>query len=184
MNQEKSEKDQDSEEVEPEVAEEDIGALKQSLAEEKERAEGYLANWQRAQADFINYKRRSEQEQGEIVKFANASLMSSLLPILDDLERAFTSIPSQLARLTWADGIRLIERKLQATLEAQGLSPIKALGEPFDPKFHEAAVHGKGKEGIVVEELQKGYKLHDKVIRPAMVVVGNGEKETEEKKEE
>ena len=108
--------------------------------------------------------------------------MFSLLPILDDLDRAFSSIPPHLARLTWADGIRLIERKLQASLEMQGLSSIKALGEPFDPKFHEAAMHGKGKEGIVIEELQKGYKLHDRVIRPSMVVVGNGEEE--EKKEE
>jgi len=181
MGQDESEKEQTSE-VEPEVTEaEDVGALKQSLAEEKAKAEGYLANWQRAQADFINYKRRSEQEQEEVIKFANASLMLTLLPILDDLERAFTSVPPHLARLTWVDGIRLIERKLQACLEAQGLSPIKAVGEPFDPRFHEAAIHGKGKEGIVIEELQKGYKLHDRVIRPAMVVVGNGE---EEKKEE
>jgi len=175
-----SEKDQGNEEVEPEVAEEDAEALKKALTEEKEKAEGYLANWQRAQADFINYKRRSEQEQKEIIKFANASLMFNLLPILDDLERAFTSIPPHLAKLTWVDGIRLIERKLQASLEVQGLSPIKALGEPFDPKFHEAAMHSKGKEGIVIEELQKGYKLHDRVIRPAMVVVGNGEEETKE----
>ena len=181
MAQDESEEGLNSE-AEPEVVEEDIGALKQSLAEEKAKAEGYLANWQRAQADFINYKRRSEQEKEEISKFANASLMFSLLPILDDLERAFSSIPSHLARLTWSDGIKLIERKLKATLEAQGLSQIKALGEPFDPKFHEAAMHGKGKEGIVVEELQKGYKLHDRVIRPSMVVVGNGEEE--EKKEE
>jgi len=169
--------------VEQEEAEvEDIEALKQALAEEKEKAEGYLANWQRAQADFINYKRRSEQEKEEIGKFANAMLMLNLLPVLDDLERAFASIPPHLARLTWVDGIRLIERKLQASLEAQGLSPIKALGEPFDPKLHEAAMHAKGKEGIVIEELQKGYKLQDRVIRPAMVVVGNGEEE--EKKEE
>ncbi len=181
MEQEESEEGLTSE-VEPEVAEEDIGTLKQSLAEEKAKAEGYLANWQRAQADFINYKRRSEQEREEVSKFANASLMFSLLPILDDLERAFTSIPPHLTQLTWVDGIRLIEHKLQASLEVRGLSPIKALGEPFDPKFHEAAMHGKGKEGIVIEELQKGYKLHDRVIRPAMVVVGNGEEE--EKKEE
>ena len=169
--------------VEQEEAEvEDIEALKQALAEEKEKAEGYLANWQRAQADFINYKRRSEQEKEEISKFANAVLMGSLLPILDDLERAFISIPPHLAKLTWVEGIGLIERKLQASLEAQGLSPIKALGEPFDPKLHEAAMHSKGKEGMVIEELQKGYKLQDRVIRPAMVVVGNGEEE--EKKEE
>ena len=101
--------------------------------------------------------------------------MLNLLPILDDLERAFTSIPPRLAKLSWVDGIRLIERKLRAILEAQGLSPIKALGEPFDPTLHEAVRQDKGKEGIVVEELQKGYKFHDRVIRPSKVVVGNGE---------
>ena len=172
-----------TEEVEAEVAEvEDIEALKQALAEEKAKAETNLAGWQRAQADFINYKRRNEQEKEEISKFANTTLMLSLLPILDDLDRAFTSIPPRLDRLSWVDGIRLIERKLQATLEAQELSQIKTLGEPFDPNLHEAAMQGKGKEGIVIEELQKGYKLHDRVIRPAMVVVGTGE--TEEEKEE
>jgi molecular chaperone GrpE len=169
--------------VEAEVTEvEDIEALKQALAKEKEKVEANLAGWQRAQADFINYKRRSEQEKEEISKFASSGLMLSLLTVLDDLERAVTSIPPRLTKLGWVDGIRLIERKLWATLEAQGLSPIKALGEPFDPYFHEAVMQGKGKEGIVVGELQKGYKLHDRVIRPARVVVGNGEED--EKKEE
>ncbi len=169
-------------EVKQELTEvEDIETLKKILAEEKEKAEGYLANWQRAQADFINYKRRSEQEKEEIGRFANAVLMLNLLPVLDDLERALASIPPKLVGFTWVEGISLIERKLRASLEAQGLSHIKALGEPFDPELHEAAMHGKGKEGIVVEELQKGYKLHDRVVRPTMVVVGNGE---EEKKEE
>ncbi|MDH5695102.1 MAG: nucleotide exchange factor GrpE [Dehalococcoidia bacterium] len=173
--------EEQNKEVEPEVAEvEDIETLKKVLAEEKEKAESYFANWQRAQADFINYKRRSEQEKEEISKFANSILMLNLLPILDDLERAFASVPPKLAKLSWVDGIKLIERKLWASLEAQGLSQIKALGEPFDPNFHEAAMHAKGKEGIVIEELQKGYKLHDRVIRPAMVVVGNGEEEEKE----
>ncbi|MCL0094521.1 nucleotide exchange factor GrpE [Dehalococcoidales bacterium] len=168
-------------EVEQEVTEvEDVETLKKALAEEKEKAKGYLASWQRAQADLINYKRRSEQEKEEISQYANAILMANLLPILDDLERAFTAMPSHLAQLSWVDGIRLIERKLRASLEAQGLFPIKAKGEPFDPKFHEAVMHSKGKEGIVIEELQKGYKLHHRVIRPAMVVVGNGEGEKEE----
>ena len=180
MGQDESEDGQNNA-VEPEMAEENIEALKQALTEEKTRAEGYLANWQRSQADFVNYKRRSQQEQQEAGKFANVALMFSLLPILDDLERAFTSISPHLAQLTWVDGIRLIERKLQVSLETRGLSPIKALGEPFDPKFHEAAMHSQGKEGIVIEELQKGYQLDDRVIRPAMVIVGNGE---EEKKEE
>ncbi len=166
--------------AETEVSEvEDIEALKQVVAEEKARAEANLANWQRAQADFINYKRRIEQDKEETAKFANSILMLNLLPVLDDLERAFASLPPRLAKLTWVDGIRLIERKLRASLEAQGLSDIKAQGEPFDPNLHEAVRHGKGKEGIVIEELQKGYRLHDRVIRPAMVVVGNEEEKEE-----
>ncbi|MFC1957250.1 nucleotide exchange factor GrpE [Chloroflexota bacterium] len=166
--------------VEPEVTEqEDVEGLKQALAQEKGKGESYLGNWQRTQADFVNYKRRSEQEKEEISKFANSVLILNLLPVLDDLERAFTSIPPNLAKLSWVDGIRLIEQKLRASLEMHGLSLIKAIGEPFDPKLHEAAMHGKGKEGIVIQELQKGYKLHDRVIRPTMVVVGEGETKDE-----
>ena len=170
--------------LEPEVAEvEDIETLKKALAEEKAKAEANLAGWQRTQADFINYKQRSEQEKEESIKFANSLLMLNLLPILDDLERAFASFPSRPAKHSWVDGIRLIERKLRATLEAQGLSPIKALGEPFDPHQHEAIRQDKGKEGIVIEEVQKGYKFHDRVIRPSRVVVGNGEEEETEPNE-
>ena len=173
--------EEQNKEAEPEVAEiEDIETLKQALAEAKAQAEANLAGWQRAQADFVNYKKRSEQEKGEIGKFANSMLMLSLLPILDDLERAFISVPPRLAKLSWVDGIKLIERKLWASLEAQGLSQIKALGEPFDPNLHEAVRQDKGKEGIVIEELQKGYHLDDRVIRPTMVVVGNGEEEEKE----
>ncbi|MFQ6122865.1 MAG: nucleotide exchange factor GrpE [Dehalococcoidales bacterium] len=172
----------DSEAV-PEVTEaEDIESLKQALAEEKKKAESYLANWQRTQADFINYKRRNEQEREDFNKFANANLMLSLLPVLDDLERAFAHVPPRLAKLTWVDGIRLIERKLRTSLEAQGLTQIKALWEPFDPNLHEAVRQDKGKEGIVIEEIRKGYKFHDRVIRPSMVVVGNGEEEEKEDK--
>ena len=174
-------------EVEPVGAEgaeiEDVEALKQLLAEEKARAEGYLANWQRAQADFVNYKRRTEQEKEQISKFAIAPLMLSLSSVLNDLERAFAAIPPRLAKLDWVNGIKLIARKLQTSLEAQGLSQIKALGEPFDPYLHEAVRQDKGKEGIVTEEIQKGYILRDRVIRPTMVVVGNGEEE-EAKKED
>lgn len=173
----------ESSEVDPEVAEvEDVETLKQALTEEKAKAESHLANWQRTQADFINYKRRSEQERQDIGKFAHAALMLNLLPVLDDLERAFASIPSQIADQDWVGGVKLIERKLRAALEAQGLSEIKSLGEPFDPNLHEAVMQGKGEENIVVGEIQKGYKLHDRVIRPSIVAVGNGEEE--EKKEE
>ena len=154
----------------------DIDALRQALAEEKARAEGYLANWQRAQADYINYKRRSEQEKEEAGKFANTTLILNLLPALDDLDRALDAVPPRLEP-GWVEGIRLIERKLQASLEALGLSQIKAFEEPFDPHLHEAVRQAKGKEGMIIEEVQKGYKFHDRVIRPARVVVGNGEEE-------
>jgi molecular chaperone GrpE len=175
------EPEEDLNEETPEVAElEDIEALKQALAEEKAKAEANLAGWQRAQADFINFKRRSEQEKEETIKFANSMLILQLLPILDDWERALAAVPDDLADPSWVDGIRLMERKIRGILEAEGLSPIKAVGEPFDPNLHEAAMQGKGKEGIVVDELQKGYKFYDRVIRPSKVVVGNGEEEKEE----
>ncbi len=101
--------------------------------------------------------------------------MLAVLPVLDDLERAFASMPAELNDFSWIDGIRLIGRKLKANLEAQGLVPIKAIGEPFDPRFHEAVRQDKGKEGFVVAEMQRGYMLRDKVLRPSKVVVGNGE---------
>ncbi len=153
----------------------DTETLTRMLNEEKEKAAGYLAGWQRAQADFVNYKRRCEQEKVEIGSVANSTLICTLLPIFDDMERAFASIPPDIATHSWIEGIKLIERKWRSCLEAQGLSPIKALGEPFDPRLHEAVTQVKGKEGIVVREVEKGYKFHDRVIRPSKVVVGNGE---------
>ena len=168
-------------ETEPETFErEDVESLKQALAEERGKAEDYLANWQRAQADFINYKRRTEEERRDFNRFANANLILSLLPVLDDLERALGSMPPRLAKNEWGEGIRLVERKFQTSLEGQGLTPIKALGEPFDPHFHEAIRQDKGEEGLVIEEFQKGYMLGDKVLRPAKVVVGNGEEVAKE----
>lgn len=156
---------------------EDTEYLTKVLAEEKAKAERFLANWQRAQADFINYKKRAEQEQTETARMANSMLVSNLLPVLDDLERAFGSVPPKLVALTWVDGIRLIYRKLRTVLDSQGLTEIRALGEPFNPLVHEAVTYAEGEEGKVIEELQKGYKFQDRVIRPAMVVVGKGKKE-------
>ncbi|MFC2011254.1 nucleotide exchange factor GrpE [Chloroflexota bacterium] len=178
MFEQESEEEQTTE-LETEVSKEDIETLKEALAEEKEKEENYLANWQRAQADFENYKRRVQQEKAEISQVANSVLMLNLLPILDDLERALNSIPPELVESSWLEGIKLIERKMKSSLEVQGLTPIEAVGEPFDPYLHEAVRQDKGKEEIVIEEVQKGYKFHDKVIRPSRVVVGNGEDEEE-----
>jgi len=155
----------------------DLDSLREALSEERARAEDYLANWQRAQADFVNYKRRVEQERNETVKFANAMLVLNMLPVLDDLERALENVSTSLAGLTWVDGIRLIYRKLRSILEEHGLSEIEALGQPFDPNLHEAVMFDDGEEGKVIEELQKGYRLYDRVIRPTMVKVGKGMEE-------
>jgi len=159
--------------VEAEIEQvEDIETLQQVLAEEKEKAEKYLANWQRSQADFANYKQRTEQEKGEIIEFANRVLLCSLLPIIDDLERAFASVPAELNESHWTEGIRLIYNKLKATLESQGLTEIEAEGKPFDPRFHEAVMEQEGEEGMVLRETQKGYKFKERVIRPSLVIVG------------
>ena len=174
---EKAEEQDDMKVAKPadEVAESgDIEALAKALEEEKARAERYMASWQRSQADFINYKRRTEQERGDIVKLSNANLLFNLLPVLDDMERALDSISDKLAGFTWVDGIVIIYRKLKAILEANGVSEIKAAGAKFDPALHEAVVHVEGEEGKVTEVLQKGYMINDRVLRPAMVKVGNG----------
>ena len=97
------------------AAEENVESLKHNLTEEKEKVDKYLANWQRAEADFSNYKKRVEQEKNEMTTSANREVIHSLLPVLDDLERAFASMPPKLADATWVDGIKLIHRKIQTT---------------------------------------------------------------------
>jgi len=156
---------------------EDIEALAQALAEEKEKAEKYLANWQRSQADLENYIKRAEHEKSEIVEFANKMLILDLLPVLDDFEIALASVPDDLGKQNWTEGIKLIYNKLKAVLEMQGLAEIKAEGEYFDPYFHEAAGQLEGEEGRVVKEIRKGYKFKDKLLRPSMVMVGKGKAE-------
>jgi molecular chaperone GrpE len=171
-------------EVKDETTSDSEQDLEKALSEAKQKVEEYLDSWKRAQADFINYKRRTEQERLEVGMYANTQLILALLPILDDFERAFVSITPRLAKTDWVDGISLIERKLRTTLEAQGLSPIKSVGETFDPNLHEAVMHINGEDGKVVQEMQKGYKLHDKVIRPSKVAVGNGEPIEEQEDED
>jgi molecular chaperone GrpE len=95
---------------------------------------------------------------------------------MDDLERALASAPDENDETGWTEGIRLIYNKFKATLEGQGLTEIEARGEPFNPHLHEAMMQQDGEEGMVIEELQKGYKFREKVIRPSLVVVGRGRK--------
>lgn len=140
----------------------------------KEEAERYLANWQRAQADLINYRRRAEQEKEDAVKYGSAGLLRALLPIFDDLERAIANVPDDVAGTSWFEGLQLLERKLASTLQTQGIEEIPAEGEAFDPNVHEAVMFEPGDEGKVTAAFQRGYRLHGRVIRPSMVKVGSG----------
>jgi molecular chaperone GrpE len=154
-----------------------IEELQKALEEEKGKAAANLAGWQRTAADFANYRKRVEQEKNEITRYANAGLIRRLLPVLDDLDRAFQTLPDNLADLTWIQGIILIDRKLRTILEQEGLRPMEAVGQPFDPAFHEAILYEETdpvNDGKVIAELQKGYQFHDKVLRPTLVKVGRG----------
>ena len=175
-------------EPKPETSEEEsIEALRQSLKEAEAKAAEYLDGWQRARAELANYRKRVEREQAELTKMANAELIRRLLPVLDDFERAFQTIPNELRKFTWLEGIYLIMHNLQTTLEKEGLEPIEAVGKPFDPLLHEAVMQEETTEfedGVVMQEFQRGYRLHGRVLRPALVKVAKRvEPSPEEKKE-
>jgi molecular chaperone GrpE len=152
----------------------DVAGLRARLAEEREKTQTYMSNWQRAAADYQNFKRRVEQERTEVGRLANAAFVINLLPLVDDLERALRTVDAKLAGLTWIDGIWLIYRKFQQVLENAGVKEIQADGQPFDPNVHEAISEAPGEEGKVLSVVQRGYMLGDRVIRPAMVIVGRG----------
>jgi molecular chaperone GrpE len=146
-----------------------------ALARTREHADENLRNWQRAAADFSNYKRRTEEERAAMGLMANAVLLGRLLAVIDDFDRALESVPEDIHE-GWLDGIRLVERKLQALLEAEGVKPIEAIGQPFDPNLHEAVVHEETTEhpdNTVIGEVQRGYLLRERVLRPSLVRVAN-----------
>jgi len=140
---------------------------------EQSKADDYFAKWQRAAADMANMRRRHEQDRVEFIKQANAALIEEMLPVLDSFDRALATMPPELRELTWVDGVILVERQLRAVLQRAGLSPIEAAGKPFNPNEHEALMNEASDqpEDTVIGELQRGYKLHDRVLRPAMVKV-------------
>lgn len=150
-------------------------ASSDDLAAEREKAETYYKNWQRSAADFINYKRRIESERSEQARFAGAALVINILPIFDDLDRAVSNIDAGLAGLNWVQGVANIHRKFANLLEAMDVREVEASGKPFDPSLHEAVARQPGEEGQVIAVVQKGYTLGDRVIRPAMVIVGDGQ---------
>jgi len=141
-------------------------------------ADDYKADLQRMAADFANYRKRNEAERTDFAKFAKADLITKLLDVLDGYDRALASVPDELKAQPWVEGMWLVERKLRQILEAEGLAPVDALGKPFDPYVHEAVAHVESDqpEGTVIEEHQKAYRLHDRVIRPALVSVAKAKK--------
>jgi molecular chaperone GrpE len=158
---------------------EKLEELQHEVEVAREQAEDHLRSWQRAAADFSNFKRRVDDERQTVAQFANAMLIGRLLGVLDDFDRALENVPED-AHEGWVDGVRLVERKLRGVLESEGVTPIEAVGQPFDPNVHEAVVHEETADhpdNQVIGELQRGYRLHDRVLRPALVRVANNPKE-------
>ena len=177
--------EKDKTEAQSQDAPENIEELKKELAEARAKADANLAGWQRAQADLINYRKRCEQEKEETVKYANSNLILKLIPVLDNFDRAISSIPKEIADQPWVKGVSLIKENMFRILEAQGLKPIECEGVEFDPSQHEALMQCKGKENIVIKEIEKGYLYNNRLLRPARVMVGCGDnEETGSNKEE
>jgi molecular chaperone GrpE len=151
-----------------------LAELRIQLEVARQEAADSKTGWQRTAADFANYRRRTEQDREQMLGLANEALLSKLLAIVDDFDRAIANMPPEIAHLGWVGGIVAIDRKLRLLLDSEGLTPIEALGKPFDPHEHEAVVQEDRPnvaEGTVIAELQKGYRIRDRVLRPAMVVV-------------
>jgi molecular chaperone GrpE len=166
----------------PEVSGTSVADLQRQLEEERKRSEELRDRWQRAAADLVNLRKRTEQEREDVQKFAAMVIVDRLLPVLDNFERALSTIPGNLEQLTWIQGIVLIEHHFRAILEAAGLAPIEAQGQPFNPHYHEAMTEQETSEappGTVLQEYQRGYTMHGRVIRPALVEVARAPEQPE-----
>jgi molecular chaperone GrpE len=152
----------------------DLAALQRELEAVKAQSAEYLDGWQRAQAEFQNYKRRVERERTEMMQGMTGKVIARYLDILDDFDRAMKGQAAEGDSEKWAEGINLIYRKFQNVLDAEGVLRIDAEGKEFDPALHEAVVHEASDgyaPGQIIEVLRHGYKLGDRVIRPALVKV-------------
>jgi molecular chaperone GrpE len=154
----------------------DVAELQARIAQLEKEAAEHKDSYLRAMADYRNFKRRTEQERADLIRSASAGLLLKLLPVMDDLERAMQSVTPDVEASAWYGGFKLIPQKLAMILETEGVKTIEAVGQEFDPNRHEAVIYeaAPGQEGKVVADLQKGYTLRDKVLRPSMVKVGQG----------
>lgn len=154
--------------------EEKVLTLEAELKQSKEQAEDYYVRLQRLQAEFDNFRKRSQKEKEENLKYASERVIKEMLPILDNFERAVASSQSSQDFTAFSQGVEMILKQMKSGLEKEGLTPIEAVGQPFDPKLHDAVLQVDSEdypENTVVEELQKGYYLKEKVLRPSMVKV-------------
>lgn len=150
----------------------DLAALQAELARKTALAEEYFQRLARLQADFENFRKRTLREKEDLLKYAAEKLIGQLLPVLDNFERALAAPAGDEA--AFRSGVEMIHRQLLDILTREGLEPLQCVGQPFDPSRHEAVLRqpaGEQPENTVLAELQKGYTLHGKVIRPAMVCV-------------
>jgi molecular chaperone GrpE len=149
--------------------------LMEQLNQAQAQAAEYLDGWQRARAEFANYKRRTEAERIELSATAGADVLMRVLPAIDDFDRAANTLPDDLKDHAWINGVMLIYRKLLNTLDASNVKPIVVQpGDAFDPTIHEAITHEDSDQfssGQIIAELQRGYKMGERVLRPAMVRV-------------
>jgi len=156
----------------------DLEAANAERDDARLKADEYLAALQRERAEFLNFKRRSAEERLASAGLANESLISKVLAIADDFDRAIDARPAELEGDAWSEGVAAIDRKLRLLLESEGVSAIDAVpGTPFDPRQHEAVVNVPGsalRDGEIVEEIRRGYRLRERVIRPALVAVASG----------
>ncbi|CAG0932768.1 Protein GrpE [Thermoflexales bacterium] len=141
----------------------------------KAQAAENLDGWQRARAEFTNYKRRVEAERTELAASAGAEALKRVLPAVDDFERAMQTLPDDLKEHPWVNGVLMVQRKLNAALEQSGITPLATTpGDTFDPNIHEAVTHEDSEQFTseqIIGEVQRGYKLGERVLRPAMVRV-------------
>ena len=157
----------------PEDATAALAAASQELERLRAESQQHLAAWKRARADYDNLKRRSATQVGERAAQATAGLLLSLLPVVDNFDRAFETDREDDPE-AWAEGIVLIRKDVVQLLERLGVQPIAAAGQPFDPQYHEAVGRAPGPDNEVLQQVRKGYLLGTRVLRPALVVVGAG----------
>ena len=152
-----------------------IEALRAERDEAIAKVDEYLGALQRERAEFSNFRRRTAEERERDLGLAGEDLIRKVLALADDFDRAIESRPAELAENGWADGIAAIDRKLRQLLESEGVTPVEAApGTPFDPRVHEAVVSVPGTaraEGEIVDEIRRGYRLRDRLVRPALVAV-------------